>query len=346
LTLRPGPTAAFIERLPIIPNRPRLAFALTGVICIFALGLRWVLDDAFPPGYPYLTFFPAVIISSFLFGPRPGVLAALLCGLFAWYFFIPPRHTFALGDGTITALLFYIGVVTVDIALVHLMQAANRHLALAREQLRELADRHGELAARSDILFQELQHRVGNNLQMVGAVLSLQMRGLKEETARRAISDAAQRLQVIGNIQRRLYSPDGERVPLDRYIGAVTEQIRASNGWDGITWNVAIEDGIILKPDRAVPVALILSEAIANSLEHGLRGRETGRIDITAARGPGCVTLKVSDDGAGLPDTFQAEAANSIGLRISRVLAEQIKAEYGLSAGETGAVMRLSIPED
>lgn len=341
---RPRNLSTFIEKLPIFPDRPAVAYASTMLLCVIALLLRWELDSAFPPGYPYLTFFPAVIISSFLFGVRPGMLAAVTCGLFAWYFFIPPRLTFAIDSGVITALLFYAGVVIVDVALVHLMQVANSRVIAAREEVRQLADERGRLAERNKVLFQELQHRVGNNLQMVGALLALQLRNLQEPEARRAISDAAQRLQVIGSIQRSLYNPDGERVPLDRFVGNLANQIKASNGRSGIAWHVAIEPGIILRPESAVPVALILSEAIANALEHGFHGRAEGRIDIRSVSADGAIVLMVRDDGAGLPAGFTPDPTASMGLRISRVLADQLRARYALEPCETGTVMRLELP--
>ncbi|WP_082699617.1 sensor histidine kinase [Novosphingobium barchaimii] len=334
----------FTERLPLLPGRPFLRYGATLGLCVFALWLRWALDGAFPPGYPFLTFFPAVILSSFLFGPRPGVLAAVVCGIFAWYVFIPPRMTFGTDGGTATAMLFYLGVVTVDIWLVHLMQAANARLNTAREEVRLLAEERGQLADRAELLFQEMQHRVGNNLQMVGAVLSLQMRTLSEPTARKALSDAAARLQVIGNIQRQLYRQDGQLVPLDRFLTEVSGKIMASSARPGITCHVDAEPGIILRPDSAVPVALIVSEAIANALEHGFTGRPAGRIALCVARRDAAIVLSVEDDGIGLPLSLDPASTESIGLRISRVLSQQLGAEMKLESRESGACMTLNLP--
>ncbi|MFC0204364.1 sensor histidine kinase [Novosphingobium soli] len=334
----------FTERLPLLPGKPLVQYAVTVVLCLVALWLRWELDGAFPPGYPFLTFFPAVILSSFLFGPRPGLVAAVLCGLFAWYVFIPPRLSFAVDGGTITAMMFYTGVVAVDIGLVHLMQAANARLLLAREEVRALAEERGQLVERSELLFQEMQHRVGNNLQMVGAVLSLQMRNLTEPTARRALSDAAARLQVIGNIQRQLYRQDGQLVPLDSFLTEVCAKMMASSARPGITCKVDAQPDIVLRPDSAVPVALIVTEAIANALEHGFRDRESGSISVRVASEDGAVFLCVEDDGAGLPPGFDAARAESIGLRISRVLSRQLEAEMALENGARGACMTLRLP--
>lgn len=334
----------FAERLPLVPERPQVQYAVTLALCIFALWLRWALDAAFPPGYPFVSFFPAVILSSFLFGPRPGALAAVVCGLFAWYVFIPPRGAFAFDGGTFTAMLFYTGVVTVDIWLVHLMQAANKRLREAREEVRQLAEERGQLVERSELLFQEMQHRVGNNLQMVGAVLSLQMRGLTEPTAKRALSDAASRLQIIGNIQRQLYRQDGQLVPLDRFLSDVASKMMASSARPGITCTLEAEPDIILRPDSAVPVALIVSEAIANALEHGFADRDAGAIRLRVARLDGTIMLAVEDDGQGLPPGFEAATTESIGLRISRVLSQQLGAEMALESRDRGACMTLRLP--
>jgi len=339
----------FTERLPLLNGMPMVQYGVTLALCMFALLLRWELDGAFPPGYPYLTFFPAVIISSFLFGPRPGIVGALVCGLFAWYFFIPPRQSFGGDGGTVTALLFYAGVVAVDISLVHLMQAANGRLLAARENVRELAEERGRLAERSDLLFQEMQHRVGNNLQMIAAVLSLQLRGLHEPTARSALSDAVSRLQVIGRIQRQLYRPDGELMPLDRFISEVVGQLMLSNGRPGIACKIEAESGIVLKPNSAVPLALILSEAVANALEHGLRDRESGTILVKAHRYDEAIHLSVEDNGHGLPEGFDLDGADSVGLRISRLLSQQLDGQMALenrnsSPESAGARMTMILP--
>lgn len=334
----------FTERLPLLPDRPLIRYAVTVILCVFAFWLRWALDAAFPPGYPFLTFFPAVILSSFLFGPRPGVVAAVLCGLFAWYVFIPPRTAFAFDHGTLTAMLFYTGVVVVDIALVHFMQAANARLHHAREEVRALAEERRQLAERAELLFQEMQHRVGNNLQMVGAVLSLQMRALTEPVARRALSDAASRLQVIGNIQRQLYHQDGRLVALDRFLGEVCAKTMASSARVGIACSVEAQGGITLRPDSAVPVALIVTEAIANALEHGFPDRESGTITVRLARVEEGVTLQVEDDGRGLPPGFDPVTTQSIGLRISRILSQQLEGRIALENHVGGTRMTLELP--
>jgi len=333
-----------ITRLPLMQARPVARMVLTLSLCLGALAARWVLGPYFPPGYPFVTFFPAVILSSFLFGQRAGLLAAVLCGLFAWFFFIPPVGRFTFDQASLVAMLFYTGVVAVDIAVIHWMQVANRRLREAREEGRRLAEESTRLAVRSDVLFQELQHRVGNNLQMVAAVLSMQLRNLEEPTARRAISDAVSRVQVIGSIQRRLYRGNGELVPLDDFIAEVCDQLMISGGRPGIACSVKAASGLVLPPDAAVPMALILAEALANAMEHGFADRDAGRVDVVLSQDAQSVTLEVRDNGAGLPEGVDISKADSLGLRISRVLSRQLGAAYVLEDAGPGCRMRLSLP--
>jgi len=129
----------WIERLPLASNRPFLGVAWTIAICGAGWLMRVVADPVLPPGFPFVTFFPAVIITSFLFGARLGLLSAVLCGLIAWYFFLAPVRSFQL-EGAGVALAFYVFVVATDLLLVQGMQTANRQLMREREVNRELAE--------------------------------------------------------------------------------------------------------------------------------------------------------------------------------------------------------------
>jgi two-component sensor histidine kinase len=126
------------ERFPLFGQNPIFGLACTLAIVGMAWLFRIAADTWLPSGYPYITFFPAVIITSFLFGVRLGSLSAVLCGLIAWYYFVGPRETFST-DGVEVALAFYVFVVGTDLLLVHGMQSANKQLIKEREISLDLA---------------------------------------------------------------------------------------------------------------------------------------------------------------------------------------------------------------
>ena len=147
------PLARWIERLPLARGRHILGTVAMFAIVAMAWALRIVADPSLPPGFPYVTFFPAVIVTSFLFGVRLGSVSALLCGLVAWHSFVNPAHPFDISYRSVAALAFYVFVVGTDLALVHWMQAANRQLITEREVNRSLADSKG-------LIVRELQERI------------------------------------------------------------------------------------------------------------------------------------------------------------------------------------------
>ena len=143
---------------------------------VLALWLRWEIGDALV-GFPFLTFFPMVVLTAFLGGIVPGALCAVFSGLAAWYFFVPPPGSFALEwPNGYLAIGVYAVLVSLNLCLIHAMFRALERLQAARVQ----ADRQLE---RQRTMFAELQHRVANNMQFVSALLGLQKRRVAADPA-------------------------------------------------------------------------------------------------------------------------------------------------------------------
>ncbi|WP_448659559.1 sensor histidine kinase [Sphingomonas sp. CJ99] len=327
----------FLERLPLFADRPAVALALTLIMSGVAIALRFATDTLLPSGFPYVTFFPAVILVSFLLGVRMGLVSAVLCGLVAWYFFIPELGSFRLQGSGLVALAFYAFVVGTDILLVHFLQQANVGLAAEREVSRSLAETRA-------LLFNELQHRVSNNLQVAAGLLSLQRRGVADVQAQAALDEAARRLALIGRISRQLYHADGAARSLHEFLKPLCADIVEASGQTGIECRIEAEQDAAVSPDQAVPLALIVAEAMANAIEHGFAGRDAGMIRVLLSRdGSGQMQVDVSDDGHGLPDGFDLANSDSLGLRIAAMLARQLNGTFELFAS-SGTTARLVLP--
>ncbi|NGP17222.1 DUF4118 domain-containing protein [Devosia aurantiaca] len=87
-------------------KRPAIAYATAIMAFAIALAVRFALNGVLPAGFPYLTFFPAVLLTAFFCGTGPGIVVAILSILSAWYWFIPPAGTFALDSQSAIAVLF------------------------------------------------------------------------------------------------------------------------------------------------------------------------------------------------------------------------------------------------
>lgn len=325
-------TDSWLMRLPLGQRHPFLGLVAAATITLVALAVRMALQDVLPPGLPYVTFFPAVVLSAFIFGVRPGALSAFLGFLFSWYFFIPPEG-FALDLSGVLALALYLFVVVVDLALIHWMQSAQDRLIAERKLSSDLAETRA-------VLFQELQHRVGNNLQMVGSMLALQRRGLSEE-ADRAIGEAAQRIALIGNMQRDIYRADGAPTPLVDLLSKIAEDTITASCRQNVRLTVTGSADLMLAPSSAIPASVVVAESIANAIKHGLANR-SGTIAIAVESSAEQVEVTITDDGVGLPAGFDPSRARSLGLRLATALARQIGGDYALASSGSGTSARLT----
>lgn len=307
------------------------AFAIAAWAVAFAL--RYGLAHWFPPGFPYLTFFPAVVLVAFYAGLRPAILTATLSGLAAWWFWIGAPG-FDLGVATLVAIGFYAFVVAVDIFFIVGMDKASA--GLARE-----VERNAALAESRDILLREVQHRVSNNIQVVSALLKLEARAAVDPGAKKALADASARTGLVARIQRSLADAEQQTTAFQDVARSIVDDALTAAARDDVAVSLSAGE-VVLSAEEATPVVLIMLECVNNALEHAFPNRP-GRITIALCDDGAVRTLTVADDGVGVAEDTGAEPT-SLGLRIITALARQLGGEWSLRPAMPGALARLSWP--
>jgi two-component sensor histidine kinase len=247
---------------------------------LVALYVRFLSDHLLPPGFPYLTFFPAVILTTFLAGLWPGAVTALACGIAAWYWFIPPFRNFELNPSVLVALSFYACVVIVDILLIQVMHKALDNLrderrkseALLIEQQRLLAEQR-ERERQQRILQRELSHRMKNTLAMVQAVVSQSLRNATD--TKLAAEHASARIQALARAQDALTAADWEAGDVETVVRtAIAPHNDGHNRFDISGPAVAIA------AQPALGLALALHELATNATKYGALSVPEGRVVI------------------------------------------------------------------
>lgn len=322
-----------------IRNNSFFGYSIAVAAFATALLLRFVLQEVLPPGFPYLTFFPAVILTAFIAGTRPGILCAALSGIAAWYYFIPPFGAFGMDIPTAFALGFYTFIVGVDIALFHFMFKA-------ADQLRSEREVTAQLYERQRTMFQELQHRVANNMSVVAALLNMQKRKVAADpaTASSALDEAASRIGIMSSIHRRLYDPASAELPIRQYFDDLgTDLLRAAKKQANVQFSVDTA-AVKLDMDRLMTLSLLVSELMTNSLKHGFAGRPGGNIWLSLHPVEGeKLELIIRDDGHGLPADFDPLSSNGLGTLITQALSQQLNGTLHIE-GQGGTTARLLFP--
>lgn len=325
----------WLERLPIRTLPLWQVIMAAAAIVAAAFMLRLAIRPLIPLGSPFVTFFPAVLLVAFLLGVRVGFWTALVSAALGAAFFMGDPMTPGYFVTSVPSAAAYGILVSLNLTLFHWMQSANEKLRIERA-------RSAALAATRETLFRELQHRVSNNLQVAAGLLALQKRHVEGDRARAALDEASRRIGVIGRISRQLYEQDGRPRSVRALLAPLCADVVDAAGKAGVTLSVLGGDDETLADAAALPVALIVAEAVANAIEHGFAGRDAGRIDVECARDGEFIRVEIRDDGRGLPDGFDVAKGSSMGLTIAAALAEQLNGRFELVAGR-GATARLEL---
>jgi two-component sensor histidine kinase len=215
-----------------------------------------------------------------------------------------------------------IGVDTVLILRAIPLRPHGEHIG-ALVLLRDVTDlrrRDRELVTK-DATIKEIHHRVKNNLQTVAALLRLQARRLDPGSGREALEEAVRRVGSIAIVHETLSQAFDELVDFDDVADRLRVMV-AEVGSHGAAVATRREGSFgTLPAETATPLAMVLTEALQNAVEHGFGGG-TGTITVTAQRLVGRLHVSVADDGRGLPPGFDVEESTSLGLSIVRTLVE------------------------
>lgn len=190
-------------------------------------------------------------------------------------------------------------------------------LVLVRD-ITELRRRDVELLSK-DATIREIHHRVKNNLQTVAALLRLQARRLTEPAGRAALEEAVRRVGSIALVHETLAQSLDETVAFDEVGDRVVAMVRDLAEGSRVRFARAGRFGA-LPAHVATPLAMVLTELLQNALEHGFPDDRSGSVEIRVVREDAGLTVRVADDGAGLPAGFALGKSDRLGLQIVRTL--------------------------
>ncbi len=203
---------------------------------------------------------------------------------------------------------------------------------------REIAKREraeGEADA-SNAMMQEMHHRIKNNLQTVADLLSLEMSRNRHPQVQESLRDSITRIKSIAASHQMLSLESVGATDITALARLVGDQARRSmvRPDQRITFDVQ-GPSILLNSKQATAFSLVVNELVCNAMEHGLHERTEGRIEIELDWDGDEILLRVSDDGAGLPDEFDLATSRGLGLQIARTLVEKdLRGRMGIAKGE------------
>ena len=210
----------------------------------------------------------------------------------------------------------------------------------AEAEVHASRDRYAALAAEREVLLREVNHRVGNSLQIIASLLHLQASSSNQDDVKAALTNAMGRVAAVAQVHRRLYtSHDLKSVLLNQYLEALLEDLRRSAEGNRMSRLTLKAEAVEIDPDRAVAIGIIVNELVMNAVKYAYPDG-AGPIHIVLATDGDDILLSIADDGVGLNVKIDPRSTG-MGQRIVTAMATKLEAVVERDPAHSGTRITL-----
>lgn len=201
---------------------------------------------------------------------------------------------------------------------------------------RKLAgDRIKALLAEKDLILKEVHHRMKNFMNNIQGILMLQADSHENATVVSALNDATHRVQSMSLLYDKLFtSVDFTGVSVKAYLSTLIDEIAANFSNSKSVAIVKNMDDLVLDVKKLQPIGIIVNELITNIMKYAFKGREDGIITVSLTLAGNRISLVISDNGVGIPDSVSFENSTGFGMQLVSILAVQVGADISIERGE------------
>lgn len=209
------------------------------------------------------------------------------------------------------------------------LQIQKNEIALKNNVLQRLIDE-------KEWLLKEVHHRVKNNLQTIVSLLESQAIYLKNAEALSAIQDSQNRVNAMSLIHQKLYQSESiTTINMSVYINELVHYLMQSfvNHQRGVRFDIQVDD-VELDVSQAIPVGLILNEAITNSMKYAFPTSGENIISVAIKERDSEIKITVADNGIGIPPDIdiREEYDEGLGLQLIEGLTKDLKGALKISS--------------
>ena len=196
-----------------------------------------------------------------------------------------------------------------------------------------------------EVLIKEVHHRVKNNLMLISSLINLQIMQIKEEKTISILNDLMKRVDSIALIHEKLYkSDDLVSISSEEYISDLLENIEDSLVSDKRQIKFVTKIGDIkLDIETTIPLGLVVTEIVTNSLKYAFPDKKKGGIVVQLTEKQNMCKLTISDTGPGFPEDFDENKSDSLGWLIINTMTSQLKGEHEIK-NDGGVVHLITFP--
>lgn len=196
------------------------------------------------------------------------------------------------------------------------------------------------------LLLKETHHRVKNNLQVISSLMSLQIKTINtREDAIEAFVTCQKRIYAMSVIHDIVYDfGDSGMINFTMYGAKLISHLCRALGTK--EQNILVDTNLAvnrMNVDDALTCGLLINELLTNSVEHAFDGNG-GSVVLSITHEKKKIKFSFSDDGKGLPDNFDPNFGDSLGLSLIQSFADRLDGQLDIS-GRDGASFQIVFPK-
>jgi two-component sensor histidine kinase len=304
------------------PQPALTRFGITALIVLLAFAVRLNMGEG-TGRYGFIHFILPLVGASLLFDRIAGFFSL------------------AMSVVLISSILHWDANVPAHVSAISVFCIVGVCLVFVADGLRTSLSKAHAAQEATDLLLQEMSHRVKNKFAMITSIINLQARNSTPEV-KHALEDVAARVNVMATVHNylQLSRHDG-LIDMSEYLPSLCQALReALCGPRPITLTVRTIP-VRLPADKALTTGLIVNELVTNAFKYAFDADQIGKVQIELSQSEGGLELAVTDNGSGCPTDRQA----GLGTRLVTVFAAQLggTADW-LQAEDGGCRARVQFP--
>lgn len=228
----------------------------------------------------------------------------------------------------LAGVLMLLGVIVILILNNRYVKTREEELAIKNSKINQQNTLIEQSLKEKELLIKEIHHRVKNNLQIITSMLSLQIGKISDEKTEAILREAKQRISSIALTHQMLYQKNNfSNLILGEYVERLVQQIETTlpNTYIELVTNIHCKDKRV-SVDNAVPLGLLINEALTNSYKHAFPNNKSGIVNVNLIDYDSYLILTIADNGIGLPTNIDNSNNQSMGMELIYILAEQLDA--------------------
>jgi two-component sensor histidine kinase len=213
-------------------------------------------------------------------------------------------------------------------------------IVMLRRQVDKKTEEIQKSLDEKEILLREIHHRVKNSLGIVSGLIGLQVEATESDEAQSVLQDSQSRIQSVALIHEKLYLTKSlSDIELGTYLKELVETIHSTF----TEYNDAVDlrfdlETVEIDVDKVIPCGLLINELVVNAFKHAFDKEKQGILEVKLHKKNGDITLAVADNGPGVPEDFDLDSNDSLGLMLLDTFAAQLDAQAEIKNGKEGAV--------